>query len=112
VRGSFIFWDVVWNFLVADSMRTGWKQQIDSFYQSFGAVGADFLDLHRLKPSMPEEIHHLRTEDPKIVARLKKAKKPQTEPIPMNPFSLRAINRELSRNSGNRNSRGHTNFIL
>ena len=54
---------------------------------------------------MPEEIRHLRTEDRKIIARMKKDKKPQTEIARMIGFSQGTISKELSRNSGKRGYR-------
>lgn len=54
---------------------------------------------------MPEEIRHLRTEDRKIIARMKKDKKPQTEIARTIGFSQSAISKELARNSGKRGYR-------
>jgi IS30 family transposase len=51
---------------------------------------------------MPEEIRHLRTEDRKIIARMKKDKKPQAEIARTIGFSQGTISKELSRNSGKR----------
>lgn len=54
---------------------------------------------------MPEEIRHLRTEDRKIIARMKKDKKTQTEIARTIGFSQSAISKELARNSGKRGYR-------
>lgn len=54
---------------------------------------------------MPEEIRHLRTEDRKIIARMKKAKKSQNEIAMTIGFSQGTISKEISRNSGKRGYR-------
>lgn len=54
---------------------------------------------------MPEAIRHLRTEDRKIIARMKKAKKSQTEIAMTIGFSQGAVSKEISRNSGKKGYR-------
>jgi IS30 family transposase len=54
---------------------------------------------------MPEEIRHLRTEDRKIIARMKKDKKPQTEIARTIGFSQGTVSKEISRNSGKKGYR-------
>jgi IS30 family transposase len=54
---------------------------------------------------MPKEIRHLRTEDRKIIARMKKAKKSQTEIAMTIGFSQGAVSKEISRNSGKKGYR-------
>lgn len=51
---------------------------------------------------MPENIRHLRTEDRKIISRMMKENKPQTEIARTLGFSQGTISKELSRNSGQR----------
>ena len=55
------------------------------------------------KPNLPDEIRHFRMEDRKIIARMKKDKKPQTEIARTIGFSQSAISKELARDSGKRN---------
>lgn len=54
---------------------------------------------------MPEEIRHLRTEDRKIISRMKKDNKSQTEIARTIGFSQGTISKELKRNSGLRGYR-------
>jgi IS30 family transposase len=54
---------------------------------------------------MPEEIRHLRTEDRKIIHRMLKDKKPQTEIARTLGFSQGSISKEIRRNSGKRGYR-------
>ncbi len=54
---------------------------------------------------MPKEIRHLRTEDRKIIHRMLKDKKPQTEIARTLVFSQSCISKEISRNSGKRGYR-------
>jgi IS30 family transposase len=54
---------------------------------------------------MPQEIRHLREEDRKIIARMKKAKKSQTEIALTIGFSQGAVSKEISRNSGKKGYR-------
>jgi transposase, IS30 family len=54
---------------------------------------------------MPEEIRHLRTEDRKIIHRMLKDKKSQTEIARTLGFSQSCISKEISRNSGKRGYR-------
>jgi len=49
---------------------------------------------------MPEEIRHLRTEDRKIISRMKKDNKSQAEIARTIGFSQGTISKELKRNSG------------
>jgi len=49
---------------------------------------------------MPEEIRHLRTEDRKIISRMKKDNKSQAEIARTIGFSQGTISKELARNSG------------
>ena len=57
------------------------------------------------KTNMPQEIRHLRTEDRKIIARMDKDNKSQTEIARTIGFSQGTISKELSRNSGKRGYR-------
>ena len=54
---------------------------------------------------MPEEIRHLRTEDRKIIRRMLKDKKSQTEIARVLGFSQSSISKEIRRNSGRRGYR-------
>jgi IS30 family transposase len=54
---------------------------------------------------MPQEIRHLREEDRKIIARMKKAKKSQTEIALTIGFSQGSVSKEISRNSGKKGYR-------
>jgi IS30 family transposase len=54
---------------------------------------------------MPEEIRHLRTEDRKIIYRMLKDKKPQTEIARTLGFSQGSISKEIRRNSGKKGYR-------
>ena len=45
----------------------------------FRTGGRTLVALRRLKLTMPENIRHLRTEDRKIISRMMKDNKPQTE---------------------------------
>jgi IS30 family transposase len=54
---------------------------------------------------MPQEIRHLRQEDRKIIARMKKAKKSQTEIALTIGFSQGSVSKEISRNSGKKGYR-------
>jgi IS30 family transposase len=54
---------------------------------------------------MPAETRHLRTEDRKIIHRMLKDKKPQTEIARILGFSQGSISKEIRRNSGQRSYR-------
>lgn len=54
---------------------------------------------------MPEDIRHLRTEDRKIISRMMKENKSQTEVARTLGFSQGTISKELKRNSGQRGYR-------
>ena len=54
---------------------------------------------------MPEETRHLRTEDRKIISRMKKDNKSQAEIARTIGFSQGTISKELKRNSGRRGYR-------
>ena len=66
----------------------------------FGTERRTPVALRRRKLTMPEDIRHLRMKDRKIISRMMKDNKPQTEIATTIGFSQGTIRKELNRNSG------------